>query len=178
MPSEGRRPPWASCPHLLHVNKLVDFVHMRNTFSTLLSEPFPSPVMSTALQTAPVASDVNSPAAGRVALKGFFAITDHWGLRAGEQQVLLGGIGRTTFAKYRKLPEVALARDTLERISYILGIRKALLILFGSEKRAIAWLRKSNQAQPFHGRSALDRMLAGSITDLAVVRHYLDAMRG
>lgn len=130
------------------------------------------------LTTLAGAPDITSPAAGRVALKGFFAITDRWDLSAGEQQKLLGGIGRTTHAKYRKLPEVALARDTLERISYIFGIHKALLILFGSEARAIAWLRKANTAAPFHGRSALDRLLAGSITDLAAVRDYLDAMRG
>lgn len=134
--------------------------------------------MSTAVQTAPAAADVHSAPAGRVALKGFFAITDRWELSAAQQQVLLGGIGRTTFAKYRKLPEVALARDTLERISYIFGIHKALLILFGAEARAVGWLRKPNKAQPFHGRSALDRILAGSITDLAAVRGYLDAMRG
>jgi uncharacterized protein (DUF2384 family) len=142
------------------------------------SETNQSTMSTAAVLTAPAVNDVNSPTAGRVALKGFFAITDRWGLAAKEQQVLLGGIGRTTFAKYRKLPEVALARDTLERISYVFGIQKALLILFGSEKRAGAWLRKPNRAQPFNGRSALDRMLAGSITDLAAVRHYLDAMRG
>lgn len=124
------------------------------------------------------AGDVHGAAAGRVALKGFFAITEGWGLSAAEQQVLLGGIGRTTCAKYRKLPEVALARDTLERISYVMGIHKALLILFGSPGRASAWLRKANSAAPFHGRSALARMLGGSITDLAAVREYLDAMRG
>lgn len=134
--------------------------------------------MSTLLQQDPIVADVGSAAAGRVALKGFFTITDRWGLSAAEQQVLLGGIGRTTFAKYRRLPEVALARDTLERISYVFGIHKALLILLGSEKRAAAWLAKANTAAPFHGRSALDRLLGGSITDLAAVRGYLDAMRG
>ncbi|MGH8017127.1 MAG: MbcA/ParS/Xre antitoxin family protein [Opitutaceae bacterium] len=134
--------------------------------------------MSALVQTAPVFADVHAPAAGRVALKGFFAITDKWALPARDQQVLLGGIGRTTFAKYRKLPEVALARDTLERISYIFGIHKALLVLFGSEKRATAWLRKPNTDHPFNGRSALDRMLAGSVVDLAAVRDYLDAVRG
>lgn len=134
--------------------------------------------MSTVVQTAPISTDIHAPGAGRVALKGFFAITDQWGLAAREQQVLLGGIGRTTFAKYRKLPEVALARDTLERISYIFGIHKALLVLFGAEKRAAAWLRKPNTAHPFNGRSALDRMLAGSVVDLAAVREYLDAVRG
>ncbi len=135
--------------------------------------------MPTAVQTeSPPAADLASPAAGRIALKGFFAIADSWDLSAGEQQVLLGGIGRTTYAKYRKLPEVALARDTLERVSYVFGIHKALLILFGAQPRAVAWLRKANKAAPFHGRTALDRLLAGSITDLAAVRDYLDAMRG
>lgn len=135
-------------------------------------------IMPGVLQSQPTLVDVHNPAAGRVALKGFFAITGDWKLAAAEQQVLLGGIGRTTCAKYRKLPDVTLARDTLERISYVFGIHKALLILFGSEKRAAAWIRKPNKASPFNGRSALDRMLGGSITDLAAVREYLDAMRG
>jgi len=138
---------------------------------TTAAQPEPLTTLAGAIDTA-------SPAAGRVALKGFFTITDRWDLSAAEQQTLLGGIGRTTCAKYRKLPEVALARDTLERISYVFGIQKALLILFGSEDRAIAWLRKPNTAAPFHGRTALERLLAGSITDLAAVRDYLDAMRG
>jgi uncharacterized protein (DUF2384 family) len=134
--------------------------------------------MLAVLQESTSVLDVGSAAAGRVALKGFFAITGRWGLSAGEQQVLLGGVGRTTLAKYRKLPEVALARDLLERISYVFGIHKALVVLFGSEQRAADWLRKPNRAVPFSGRSALDRMLAGSIVDLAAVREYLDAMRG
>src|SRR6266540_7257715 len=113
--------------------------------------------MSAALQTAPepVAADLHTPTAGAVALKGFFAIADLWELTAAQQQVLLGGIGRTTYAKYRKLPDVALARDMLERISYVFGIHKALLILFGAQGRATGWLRKPNKTQPFHGRSAL-----------------------
>ena len=135
-------------------------------------------VMSAITQIGPGVSDVRAPASGRVALKGFFAITGKWALEPREQQVLLGGIGRTTFAKYRKLPEVALARDTLERISYVFGIHKALLVLFGSEERATAWLRKPNSAHPFNGQSALERMLAGSVVDLAAVRDYLDAVCG
>lgn len=134
--------------------------------------------MTTALQSPPGISDVQSAVAGRVALKGFFAITDGWDLSAKQQQTLLGGIGRTTYAKYRKLPEVALARDTLERISYVFGIHKALIVLFGSNERAAAWLGKPNAAAPFNGRSALERLLGGSITDLAAVREYLDAVRG
>ncbi len=134
--------------------------------------------MTAVVQPQTAGVEVASPETGRVALRGFFAITDAWGLSAGQQQVLLGGIGRTTFAKYRKLPEVALSRDLLERISYVFGIHKALRVLLGSEERAAAWIQKPNTAHPFNGRSALERMLGGSVVDLAAVREYLDAMRG
>ena len=66
----------------------------------------------------------------------------------------------------------------LERISYVLGIYKALQVLFPDPTRADAWLRKPNAALPFGGGSALDRMLSGNVADLFVVRSYLDAPRG
>jgi hypothetical protein len=57
-----------------------------------------------------------------------------------------------------------------------MGIRKALLILFPTKEQADAWINKANR--DFGNSSALDVMLAGSITDLQRVRHYLDAWRG
>ena len=45
-------------------------------------------------------------------------------------------------------------------------------------ERANAWIRKPNAAPFLGGRSALDRMLAGQVADLFVVRQYLDAERG
>lgn len=128
--------------------------------------------------TDPSKPDLRTPKAGRVALKGFFAITDRWSLAPDEARVLLGGVGKTTFYKYRDLPEVALSNDTLERISYVLGIHKALRILFPDEDRAVAWVRKANDAEPFNGHSALDWMLRGRVVDLVDVRRYLDAVRG
>jgi len=68
---------------------------------------------------------------------------------------------------------VNLNRDVLERISYVLGIRKALMILFQNKEQADAWINKPNG--DFGDESALDAMLGGSITDLARVRQYLDA---
>lgn len=121
---------------------------------------------------------LDSVQAGRVALKGFFGVMDAWGVDSGDQRVLLGGLPRSTYHKYRKLPEVSLGRDLLERISYVLGIYKSLHILFQDPVRANRWVRKANAAAPFGGKSALDRMLAGSITDLAAVRGYLDDQRG
>ena len=69
-------------------------------------------------------------------------------------------------------------RDTLERISNVLGIYKALQILFPDSAAADAWVRKPNTAPMFAGRSALQRMLAGNVSDLNAVRRYLDSARG
>ena len=69
-----------------------------------------------------------------------------------------------------------LSADTLERVSYLLGIYKALQLLFTQPSQADAWVRKPNAA--FGGRSALDHALGGKVVDLASVRSYLDAVRG
>jgi hypothetical protein len=113
---------------------------------------------------------------GYVALKGFFKITDDWGLSNAEQRVLLGGLPDQTYYKYKKLPRVKLNKDLLERISYVMGIRKALSILFPTKEQSDAWVRKENK--DFGDSSALNTMLCGSISDLYRVRRYLDAYRG
>jgi hypothetical protein len=63
-------------------------------------------------------------------------------------------------------------------LSYLLGIYKALQLLFKEPAAADAWLRRPNDAPLFGGRSALDRMLSGQVSDLFLVRQYLDAERG
>jgi len=89
-----------------------------------------------------------SPSAGRVALKSFFNIMEKWQCSAADQRVLLGGIGTTTYHKYRKLPEVRLPNDTLERISYVMGIHKALRILFSNKpEMAHEWVRRHSMAR-------------------------------
>jgi hypothetical protein len=112
------------------------------------------------------------------ALRTFFRIADVWQLSAGEQMTLLGGPARSTFYKWREGAAGRLPRDVLERISYVFGIYKALQILFPDPQRADEWIRRPNDAPPFGGRSALDRMLSGNVGDLYVVRQYLDAQRG
>ena len=112
------------------------------------------------------------------ALRTFFRITDLWSLSVDEQMTLLGLMARSTFFKWKKDPNTVLPKDTLERISYILGVYKALQILLPDERAADEWVRRPNAAPPFGGRSALDRMLSGHVADLFVVRQYLDAQRG
>lgn len=112
-------------------------------------------------------------------LRAFFNIARDWDLSADEQIVLLGSPGRSTFFKWKASPQTArLGRDTLERLSLLLGIYKALQILLPQPAAADAWVKRPNSAPPFGGRRALDRMLAGNVSDLVAVREYLDAMRG
>ncbi|MEM5434262.1 MbcA/ParS/Xre antitoxin family protein [Paraburkholderia diazotrophica] len=112
-------------------------------------------------------------------LRAFFNIARDWELSADEQITLLGSPGRSTFFKWKNSPQTArLARDTLERLSLLLGIYKSLQILLPQPAAADAWIKRPNSAPPFGGRRALDRMLAGNISDLVAVRQYLDAMRG
>lgn len=115
----------------------------------------------------------------RVALKTFFNIVEkEWQLSPTEQKTLLGLTANSTFYKYKKEKDGILPKDMLERISYILGIYKALHLLLPDEEAANTWIRRPNTAAFLGGRSALDRMLSGQVSDLYEVRKYLDAQRG
>ena len=67
-------------------------------------------------------------------------------------------------------------RDGKARLSNIMGIHKALRVIFLEAQHGYDWIRKPNTA--FADRSALDVMLGGELTDLMRVRRYLDAERG
>lgn len=112
------------------------------------------------------------------ALRTFFRIAELWSLSVDEQMTLLGLSARSTFFKWKKSPNVTLPRDTLERISYVVGIYKALQILLPDDRAADEWLKRPNTAPLFGGRPALDRMMSGHVADLFLVRQYLDAERG
>ena len=69
-----------------------------------------------------------------------------------------------------------ISRDGRARLSNLMGIHKALRIIFTEPQRGYAWIRTGNSA--FAGASALDVMLGGELTDIMRVRRYLDAERG
>jgi len=121
----------------------------------------------------PAARDLSSPA-----LRAFFRIAAAWRLTAKQERILLGNPPESTFFKWKKDQAGNLSRDVLERISYVLGIYKALQILFPDPARADEWISRPNSAPIFQGQSALQRMLSGNVGDLYVVRQYLDAERG
>ena len=111
-------------------------------------------------------------------LRAFFAIMQQWQVSNEEAMILLGKPSRATYYNWKKgkFARGGQNFDLATRLSYILGIYKALQILFQSPETADQWINKKNTV--FGGQSALDRMLAGQITDLAAVRDYLDSVRG
>ena len=134
-----------------------------STGSHLLPRPLPATTASTL---------------GGAGLRAFEKIAEAWKLSVAEQLTLLGIASRSTFFKWRRERNPKLQRDTIERLSYLLGIYKSLQILLPDPKAADEWVRKPNDAAPFGGRPALARMLSGQVADLYVVREYLDAQRG
>ena len=111
-------------------------------------------------------------------LRGFFGIAEKWGLGEKENLVLLGEPGRATYYNWKKGEVGKVSRDTLERLSYIVGIYKALQILIPDKRMADAWIKRENDAPIFGGHSPLQLMLTGQLADLYRVRAYLDANRG
>ncbi|HYG08025.1 MAG TPA: MbcA/ParS/Xre antitoxin family protein [Stenotrophomonas sp.] len=130
--------------------------------------------MNQTVAPAPSRRDLSGPA-----LRTFFNITRAWGLAADQERVLLGDPSRSTFFRWRAGPDGAeLGKDVLDRISYVLGIYKALHMIFPNDEQADGWIKRANTAPGFNGRSALERMLGGQVIDLFAVREYLDAERG
>jgi len=112
----------------------------------------------------------------RVALKAFFAIAEEWCLSREQSITLLGSPSERTFYRWRSGAVSALPKDTLERISIIMGIYKAAHILLPDPERANAYMSRPNTA--FDDESALDVMLKGRVDHLYQVRRHLDAWRG
>lgn len=135
------------------------------------------------IQQAPVRPAIDDVRLQTAGLKAFFNIAREWGLTDEQQCILLGGVSRSTL---RRLRERALSgkaidtlvRDQLDRLSYILGIYKALQILHPDTASAAAVIKRPNKLPGFNGESMLQRMLDGGMADLAFVRASLDAQRG
>jgi uncharacterized protein (DUF2384 family) len=119
------------------------------------------------------------PSLSSVAVRAFGNIAKAWGLGLREQRAALGNVTKQTIYNWREHPERArLSSDQLDRVSYLLGIYKALHILFTRPEQADSWIRRPNAALPFGGRPAADLIFSGRIEDLIRVRRYLDGARG
>ena len=76
--------------------------------------------------------------------------------------------------KKKKDQERRLDVDTLMRISFLIGIHRALHVTFG-ETLANQWISLPNDNVIFGGRSALDYMISGGIPAMQMVRRLVEA---
>jgi uncharacterized protein (DUF2384 family) len=111
------------------------------------------------------------------AIKAFLSIMEKWGVRDEDARVLLGGISNGQYYEMKKKPERVLSADRLTRISYLVGIFKALNILY-SEPLADVWVQRPNTNRIFGGETPLAYMIKGGLAAMQVVRRLLDARRG
>lgn len=109
------------------------------------------------------------------AMDAFQGLAELWQLSTEDQLLLLGSPGRSTFFKWKK-EGGSIPRDTVERISHLLAIHKALEILLPDTRAADGWVRRGNGY--FQGQSALEVMRGGQVIDIYRVRQYVDAQRG
>ena len=111
------------------------------------------------------------------AILGFFHIADLWKVRDEDARGLLGGISNGTFYNLKRRPARTLDQDKLTRVSLLLGIFKALNILY-SKKLADAWVQLPNANPMFGGEPPLTYMIRGGVPAMIRVRQLVDARRG
>ncbi len=111
------------------------------------------------------------------ALQAFFNIMAHWKVKDEAARKLLGGMANGTYYDYKKNPQRVLDQDTLTRVSYLIGIFKALNILH-SQALADQWVHLPNEGRIFGGQTPLGYMIKGGAPAMQIVRRLLDARRG
>jgi antitoxin Xre/MbcA/ParS-like protein len=112
----------------------------------------------------------------RAGLKTFFAIMSKWAVRDEDARALLGGVTNGPFYEMKRHPDRVLDADRLTRISYVIGIYKALRILH-SDRLADEWVRLPNRNPIFAGATPLAYMIRGGLPAMQTVRRLLDARR-
>jgi hypothetical protein len=110
------------------------------------------------------------------ALKAFFNIMTRWKVRDEDARALLGGVTNGPFYEMKRNPDRVLDTDRLTRISYLIGIFKALHILH-SRSLADEWVRLPNTNSIFAGATPLAYMIRGGLPAMQTVRRLLDARR-
>ena len=113
----------------------------------------------------------------RSAIPAFFKVAQAWQLRDESARLLLGGVSNGVFYHLKRGQKKSLDQDKLTRISLILGIFKALNILY-SRKLADAWINLPNSNPLFEGEAPLAYMIRGGVPAFMRVRQLLDARRG
>lgn len=147
-------------------------MELRATRKTAGVDPIP-PVAPDRRADPKVRREMSAPA-----MRTFLNVAAAWALSGDQQRSLLGWPPESTFYKYKSGNVGTLSYDMLVRISLVLGIYKALQILYPEKDLANRWVTLPNSNELFGGRPALDVMTQGGIDGLYQVRRLLDARRG
>jgi transcriptional regulator with XRE-family HTH domain len=124
------------------------------------------------------APDLHSRASRERLAKMVVSLLDHWQVPPNDQAALLGlsAQSRSTIARYRRGEPLADSADLLARAGHLLGIHKALRIMFPHDlDLAYRWVSAPNRR--FGSRAPLEIMKQG-FEGLLAVRRYLDFERG
>jgi len=111
-----------------------------------------------------------------VGLKAFFNLASLWELNRHDAASLLGDPKERTYYNWKEGKVGFVPTDTMRRISYLLGIHKALRILYRNPENLYKWIKQPNDY--FNGQSPLERMVNGDMVEMAHVRKYIDGIRG
>ena len=135
-----------------------------------------SPIIDEVLQPADLSDASVRERLSPVAIHAFFAVMQEWKIDDDDARVLLGGISKQNYDELRTQPRQSLNANTLTRISYLVGIYKALTILY-SDRLADEWIRLPNQNPGFNGQSPLACMIKDGLPAMHTVRRLLDSVR-
>jgi hypothetical protein len=116
--------------------------------------------------------DIDSPETARAGAHAMFRLRTHWRLTWGQLARLLGVRSESTLQNWTSRVPESLPPDVLDRMGYLIAIYYALEQIRGGEL-SMQWLRAPNAGNPFFGRSPLDYMLGGRMTDLVETHRYL-----
>lgn len=112
-------------------------------------------------------------------LEMVFRLMQTWKLDTRQQAALLGVRSPSTIYRWKNHGAKRLRIETMERMSHLLGIHKRLRLLFyHNPDLARAWVSTPNKAPCFGGKRPIDIMLKGKVSDLLLVRSYLEAAAG
>lgn len=106
----------------------------------------------------------------------FFRILEMWRIRHEDGMALLGGMSHGRYYEMKRTRRGSLTQDELTRISLLIGIFKALNILF-QQSLALQWITRSNSNPMFHNEPPLLALTRGGVPGMLSVRRLLDSRR-
>ena len=143
------------------------------------------PAPTTIYSPKPMVAFSDSQERGRLTLTGlkaFFRVIDAWKV-GNEDSAKLLAVSTSTLDRLKssvkagKSPRTALTQDQLTRVSSIIGVYKALHLLF-ADNMADRWPTLENNGPLFGGKTPVSAMIVGGIPHILNTRRLIDAVRG